>query len=147
MRRELITAVLITFISLFSAPSRALTYTWITKVTSGPNTHRAYCHYTMDQDTVNNYNLYRYKCEQTSPTIWVAERPDPWGSGGPFFTGWFPNTAPFTDVKLLYLENCPQETVHNFESRLHYCDGTLFSCSTWQQAAASANQHWKICKD
>ncbi len=147
MRKTMIATAMIAAIGFVAEHSQALTYTWITKETSAPNLHRALCHYTMDQATVNLYNLYRYKCEQTAPTPWLEERPDPWGTGGPFGTGWFTNTAPFTDVKLLYQELCPQEIVHNFASRMDYCDGFLFSCSTWSSAFGNANQHWKICKN
>ena len=147
MSKAIIFALLIAISGLISDPSTATTYTWITKETSGPNLHKAICHYTMDQDGVNNYNLYRYKCEQTTPTSWVEERPDPWGSGGPFFTGWFPNIAPFTDVKLIYQELCPQEITHRFESQFHMCDGVGFSCPSYTQLAAGSVQSWKICKD
>lgn len=147
MPKVLIAFALIVGIGCAPGPSHALTYTWITKHTSGPNLHKVYCHYTMDQATVNLYNLYRSKCEQSTPTVWVEERPNPWGSGGPFFTGWFPNTAPFTDVKLLYEEACPQEIQHDFVSRMDYCDGVLFSCSTWSSTSASSSYSFKICKD
>lgn len=146
MRNAMLTAALFTVFGLASESAHATSWTWITKVTSGPNTHKAVCHYTMDQYAADIYDMYRYKCEQTAPTFWLEERPEPWNCCGPYF-GWYPVTGPFNDVKLLYTELCPQETVHNFESEMQFCDGFMHICNSgWTSTFGAANQHWKICK-